>query len=196
MTGPWDEVRPNRDPRRHLRLGLRFYFDTNFVEDHSDAATQLREYHRAGSVDLWRTDTVDTELASASDERTRRDLLDASAPYVESLGVAVVGHSRFDHSFVGDDADEARLDRVYCILFPNSDRHDTSTGRSRRKLRDAMHIATAVRYGCSGFITRDNGDLVPKAAAIEKAFGLRIMQPEQAVAFVERIAARYDARSR
>jgi hypothetical protein len=180
-------------PENLERLGIRFYFDTNFVTDTSDAATRLRQLHEEGWINLWRTDTVDTELQNANDEK-RRGLLDRSAPYVESMGVLVWDHSRWGHAIWGNDDDAERLDRVFRVLFPGSKRTDQSTGRSRRKLRDAMHVATAIRYGANGFITRDEADLLARKLAIADDFdGFQIMTPEEAFAFVERARARNEA---
>lgn len=136
---------------------------------------------------------MDTELSDAADPA---DLFAASADYVESFGPAVFDHSRFDHAvFFGDD-DETRLDRVYSILFPGSDRRDSYAGRARRKIRDAMHIATAIRYGANGFVTQDKNDLVSKSDAIAEAFnGFRILTPESALAFIERMKTRYETRT-
>ena len=58
----------------------------------------------------------------------RRMLLDESAQHPESLGPLIIGHSRIDHSVIASDEDDERLDRVYKILFPGSDRHDDTTG--------------------------------------------------------------------
>lgn len=187
---------PQGIPLEHVeRLGVRFYFDTNFVTDDSPAAQELRQLHRDGWISLWRTDTVDTELASMPDGERRRELLEATSHYVQSFGPMVLGHSRLDFAVLGSDEDTERLDRVFAILFPGSARRDQSTGRARRKLRAAMHVATAIRYGANAFITRDGDDLLPKDAAIAKALnGFRIMTPECALAFAHRMLERYKTR--
>jgi hypothetical protein len=169
-------------------LGLRFYFDVNFVTDASAAAERLRQLHADGWINLCRTDTVDTELSDAKDDDKSRKLLGGSAPYVESLGPLVFGSSRQGHAVFGNDDDEDRLDRVYRILFPDSDRRDDSTERARRKIRDAMHLATSIRDGVNGFITWDERDLLRKAGVIAAAFrGFLVVTPEVALAFVERV---------
>jgi hypothetical protein len=184
--------------RTHLeRLGLRFYFDTNFVDDQTPAAMELRSLHDAGWIGLQRTDTVDTELAGDEDEERRTALLATSAEYVESFGPGIVGHSRTNHAVTASVDDRVRLNAVYAILFPGSDRRDSSTGRARGKLRDAMHVATAIRYGADGFITRDRRDLLRKADQIAAAFdSFRIVPPEVALAFVRRMKQRWDVRQR
>jgi hypothetical protein len=176
-------------------LGLLLYVDNNFIGDPSEAAESLRTFNREGWINLGRTDTVDTELADVKDPVKRAELLEESGTYVESFGPAVFDHSRLDHAVFAGEEDTDRIDAVYAILFPGSDRRDSSTGRARRKLRDAMHIATAIRYGGTLFVTRDLEDLVSKSDAIAAAFnGFRIMTPERALAFVQRVKARHDHR--
>jgi hypothetical protein len=179
------------------RLGVILYFDVNFVDCETRAARDLRRYHATGWITLLRCDTLDTELGDTKDGEKRQELLAASAPYIEALGPAVFGSSRLDHTVFGSDEDDARLDRVYSILFPGSDRRDDSTNRARRKVRDAMHLATAIRYGGNGFITLDERDLLRKSHEIAKAFnGFQVVSPEPALAFVERVKARFDGRGR
>ena len=116
--------------------------------------------------------------------------------FVELHGPACFDHSTFDHAVYAADDDDSRHQRVYRILFPESDRRDNLTGRGRRKFRDAMHVATAIRYGCNGFITLDGHDLVRKSGEIAAAFnGFQIMLPERALAFVRRQRERYDVRN-
>ena len=67
------------------------------------------------------------------------------------LGPAVWDHSRFDHSVFGSEEDRERLAAVFSALFPGADWAATSS-KSRR---DAMHVATAIRYGYTGFLTRE-----------------------------------------
>jgi len=122
------------------------YFDVNFVDDETPAAHRLRQYHAEGWITLIRSDTLDTELENTKDESKREELLAASRPYIESLGPGVVGSSRVGHMLIASDNDAAGLDRVYSILFPGSDRRHSS----HRKVRDAMHVATAIRYGGHG----------------------------------------------
>ena len=58
-----------------------------------------------------------------------------------------------------------------------------------------MHVATAIRYGANGFITRDIADLGSKEIEVAEAFnGFRIMTPERALGFVHRMFDRYKAR--
>ena len=176
------------------RLGLIFYVDTNFIGDKSPVAEALRALERDGWIALQKADTVDTELLDAADEARRDELLDESAAYIESQGPMVWDHSRWDHGVWAGRDDEERIDLVYRTLCPNSDRA-ASTGRGRRKMRDAMHVATAIRCDASAFITRDERDLVSRSDAIAKKFnGFRIMTPETALAFAERMKARYDHR--
>jgi predicted nucleic acid-binding protein len=189
---------PESIPPEYLeRLGLRFYIDNNIIGDRSPAVVELQTLHRDGRINLWRTDTVSTELADTTDQDKRRELLDEAAHHVESHGPAFYDHSTYDHAVYADASDDRRHERVYRILFPESDRSDNLTGRGRRKYRDAMHLATAIRYGCNGFITRDDHDLVRKSAEIASQFdGFQIMHPDDALACVRRERERHDIRTR
>ncbi len=187
---------PDGIPPEHVsRLGLMFYVDTNFVDDEAPAAEALRQLHRDGWINLQRTDTLDTELSDASDASKRDSLLRASSGYVESFGPVVVGHSRMGHALIGSEEDGARLDLAYRTLFPSPADPNQSARRATRKQRDAMHLATAIRYGCNGFITRDR-DFHSKAVVIAATFDdFRVMTPEDASAFVRRVVARYEHRT-
>lgn len=190
---------PRLAGRLENRLGLIFYVDTNFVGDNSDACERLRQLHKDGWIALQRTDDVDTELGDAKDLEKRRRLLDESAEYSEAFGPVIADHSRIGHSVFGNEDDEARLDRVYKILFPDSDRADTTVNRARHKLHDAMHLATAIRYGATsngGFVTRDERDILRKRGALAEAFhGFRVFLPEEALAFALRLLRRYEIRN-
>jgi hypothetical protein len=174
-------------------LGLLFHFDTNFVDDTSAAAAELRRLDADGWVTLQRADTVDTELDRHRDEERREQLLDESGGYPESLGPLVWNESRWDHSVFGSDDDAARLAQVFNLLFPGTDWSSTSRAAGNKR-RDAMHVATALRYGIGVFITRDQG-LLSKSGVIAAAFNdFKIMTPEEALAFALRMKARYEYR--
>jgi hypothetical protein len=90
--------------------------------------------------------------------------------------------------------DQERLDRVFAALFPG---RDLKSGRTQ-DVRDAMNIATAIRYGANGFITRDGAGksrgVLDGADTIKATFdGFSILSPEQALAFVKRMMRRWQA---
>lgn len=173
------------------RLRLTFYLDTNVLDDSSDWAVSLRSLSDAGWIDLVRTDTMDTELLRKPDADARAALLAQSALLPESLGVLVPDHSRIDSSVLGNEDDQARLDRVFAILFPYADRYSES-GRARGKIRDAMHVATAIRYGATAFVTLDRDDILVKAQDIEAAFdGFKILSVADAAALAATAKASY-----
>lgn len=167
--------------------GLRFVLDTNAVGNPDPATTaDLAELHKLfqeGLIDLTRTDTMDTELASASDEK-REDLLAASGQYVEHLGPMVIGHSRLDHAVLGNDDDARRIDKVYAILRPNGDR----SAANPHDVRDAMHIATAIRYGAGFFVTSDK-KVLAKRDDLRQAFDwFTVLGPAEALVVARRFA--------
>jgi hypothetical protein len=91
-----------------------------------------------------------------------------------------------DHSVLGSDVDDARIDAVLRILRPNALR-STAT---KNDLRDAMHVATAIRYGASHFVTSDKNILRRKAKLREAFDWFTVLTPTDAVALVRRFIAK------
>ena len=172
------------------KLGLRFVLDTNAVDDESAEMAELREMWRAGWIELTRTDTVDTELAQREDPEHRAHLLSLSGEMIEQFGPVVVGHSRIGFCVWGSDQESSEWDRLWEVMCPGRER---ATAR-KNDVRDAMHVATAMRYGLNALITRDKG-LLKKADPIKAAFnGFSIMTPAQALALAKRMLARHEYR--
>jgi len=158
------------------RASLSFYIDTNIIDATDDASVFLRRLNDEAWVYLQRTDVMDTELASAPADKWA-SLTGASSTYPEALGPGVWGHSRWDHAVWGNEDDGERIERVRQIL------HGSATGarKGTNHLRDAMHIATAIRYGSDGFVTHDSRAL-KKAQAISEVFsGFNLLSPLAAV---------------
>ncbi|MFI6280471.1 hypothetical protein [Streptomyces sp. NPDC050988] len=156
---------------------LVFFIDTHILDAPDAASVLLRKLHEANWISLRRTDAMDTELAAAPEEKWAA-LTEASASYAESFGPMVLDHSRLDHCVLGSDEDVARDEVVFSTLFPGADR---STCR-KNHIRDAMHVATAIRYGGRAFITHER-KLLNKSDQIAGLFqGFRIWSPAQALA--------------
>lgn len=168
-------------PDRYLsRLGIFFVIDTNLVDEESPEMDELRSLHEQGWFDLTRTDVMDTELRRAPDLKRAR-LLSLSGQYVEHQQPVALG---------GDDRN--RLDRLFSILFPGQEWAATRSSNCR----DTAHVAMAIRYGAKGFLTRDRG-LLGKAGEVKAAFdSFTIGEPAWALAFVQRLRARYEVRTR
>ena len=110
-----------------------------------------------------KTDTLDTELLENSHHNARR--LKKSDQYIESFGVAVLGHSRVGHSIIGSDADDKRFSEVLEILFGKKLRSNYAI----QEIRDAMHVMTTIRYGGNYLITYDK-KLLEKSQQIFSRF--------------------------
>ena len=144
--------------------GLNWYIDVHVID--RPAADDLRRLRDAGWICLNVTDTAHKETSAAKDEITRHRLEDQLLAYPIAMGPQVPGHSLSDISVRGGVADEQRLRNVFAALWPTNDYEDDvqqKTARARTRFRDAMHVATAIRYSGTGFITEDSGIL--KAAA-------------------------------
>jgi hypothetical protein len=178
---------PESIPARFLsRTGLRFVLDTHLLDDESLEMVKLRELHEDGWIDLTRTDVMDTELQEAAPEKAGH-LLMLSGEYVEHFGPMVLDHSRWDRSVWGSEDDAARLETVFAILFPGADRR----AARRQHTRDAMNVATAIRYGATGFITNEKR-LLNKSEVVKERFnGFLLYSPSQALVVSERFVARH-----
>ena len=144
--------------------GLNWYIDVHVID--RPAADDLRRLRDAGWICINVTDTAHTETSSAKDEITRHRLEDQLLAYPIAMGPLVLDHSLLDLSVIGGVADKQRLRNVFAALWPTNDYEDDAkkkTARGRTRFRDAMHVATAIRYSGTGFITEDSGIL--KAAA-------------------------------
>ena len=100
----------------------------------------------------------------------------------------MIGHSRWGHAVYASDEDSDRIDDLLWLFFPNSDRYATDRS-STHNLRDAMHIATALRYRYDAFVTADTR-LLKKADAIRRGCGIELLLPSEAVRLVEHRIAR------
>lgn len=169
---PADEVKPE------LNLaGLTFYIDVHIIDDKSAAVAELTRARSEGWIRIQKTDTLDTELMGKQDAVAREELLSQSRPFAESLGPWVLGHSRLGHLQLASPDDARRLDELFTILFPGSNRDRPNL----QSLRDTMHIATAIKYCADAFITREKR-LLNKSDRVLEAHGLRILTPEDAMA--------------
>ncbi len=172
------------------RLGIRFIIDTHLIDDPSREMAELRELRRGGWIQLFVSDIPATELSDAPIGR-RDKLLEYAGDYSEYLGPLVVGHSRLDHSVLGSEDDEKRLHQVFSCLFPGGDWFSAR----RQDVRDAMNVATAIRYVMTGFLTKDKR-LLRAGHRIRQAFnGFPILDPSDALAFVGRLQRRHEIRT-
>jgi hypothetical protein len=172
------------------RIELTFVIDNHIVDSDIPEAVELRRLDEQGWIDLVLTDVTKTEWRDADPDR-HAALLDQAVDYGEVYGPMVLGHSRIGRSVLGSAEDEDRLGRVFGILFPGT---DLLTAR-KQHIRDAMNVATAIRYGVNCFVTNDRR-LLNKRDAIKAAFNdFLVTSPEAALAFARRMIKRYEART-
>jgi hypothetical protein len=163
------------------------------VDGTTPAEIELRRLHTEGWIELVLTDVTRTEWLAANPDK-RQQLEDLALGYAEYHGPLVLGHSRLGSAVLGSPEDRERLERVFAALVPGTDLKSART----QDVRDAMNVATAIRYGTNGFITRDgigkDRGVLHSARAIRAAFDdFSILSPEQALAFVERMMRRWQA---
>jgi hypothetical protein len=173
---------------------LTFYADVNFLTDSSPAAELLRRARREGWVRLQVTDTVGVELpatgggvpaARTASGLTPDELHALAREYTESYGPLVLGHSRLGSSVLGSKDDADRIAEVFAILKPKAEWSKTRNNH----VRDALHLATAIRYAGDGFITRDQ-NVRKRADHIAGRFrDFAVLTPEDAYIRVASAAA-------
>jgi hypothetical protein len=169
----------------------RFVLDTSEVIEWSkfpDKYRELQSLVEQFRVSLARSDVVDTELDPPKNEIVDGYFL-ASVPFLELHGPVVLGHSRPNHSVFASEDDVRQLERVKEIVNirsnPSSQKHDQ---------RDAMHIATAMRYKYDGLITSD-GRLRKRHEAFLSEFGFRVVNVDTAVECVRSLIQHQDLRN-
>jgi hypothetical protein len=136
---------------------------------------QLFEWHDEGTIEVVKTDVVDTELRSPSH-------LGRSSRYHEDMGVGVWGHSRLGHCLWGGDEDVERDKVIQNILFPGESR-DQLDGR---QIRDIMALATHQKYGRDFFVTLDKKHILNKRQALKSALRIEVLTPDECVKFIEK----------
>jgi hypothetical protein len=178
------------DQRHENRTGLVFAIDNHIVDGQTAAEIELKRLHTDGWIELILTDVTKTEWLEAKPERQQL-LVELAVDYAEYFGPLVLGHSRLGSSVLGSEEDGDRLRRVFGIIFPTRIYEEAR----QQDLRDAMNVATAIRYAVNGFVTRDQVVLGSRDA-IRAAFdNFTIFSPEGAVAFANRMVLRWKARA-
>jgi hypothetical protein len=156
--------------------GIQWQIDVH-VLDREHAAT-LRRFHEAGWLSLESSDTTRVEIAGLADDDKREELEDLAWQFPMPMGPFVLGHSQFDSSVVASEEDQARIEAVYNVLWPDNAIEDDAAPTSslgRRRFRDALHVATAIRYGISAFITCDRRILAKRDELAELFGGFSVM---------------------
>jgi hypothetical protein len=169
------------------RTGLIFAIDNHIVDGKTPAELKLKRLNKDGWIQLVLTDVTRTEWKTAQ-PRTRQRLEELAIDYVEYWGPLTLDQSRLGSAKLGSCEDQERLERVFGVLFPG---HELKTGNTQ-DVRDAMHVALAIRYSINGFITRDgigkDKGILDRAEAIKATFdNFSIMTPERALALADRM---------
>lgn len=158
------------------RTAFTLFIGTTIIGSDDQPVLALRRLQEEGWINLERTDTMDTEFLNAPPE-VQASLTEESSQYPKAFGQLILDHSRLDSSVLGDDDDEARLHRVFAILYPG-----VTWGKARKNhVRDAVHVATALRYGGHGFVTYDKRMLNKHDQVAAQFGGFLILSPAQAV---------------
>ncbi len=156
--------------------GIQWQIDVH-VLDREYAAT-LRRFHVDGWLVLQSSDTTRVEIAGHQDADRREQLEDLAWQFPMPMGPFVPGHSKLDFAFLASDEDQNRIRAVYETLWPDNVMEDDATPTSslgRRRFRDALHVATAIRYGIGAFITCDGRVLAKREMLASLFSGFNVM---------------------
>jgi predicted nucleic acid-binding protein len=162
-------------------VGLYLFIDTNALigalyRDDA-AAKELFRLWDEGWIGLGRTDTMNTECFEGQDASTQAQREEEAADFPEAYGPFVLDHSRLGSAAFASSEDEARIKDAFAIFFP-----ETSWSVAKKNaMRDAMHVATAARYGGHAFVTNDEA-LFKKDQLIAQRLAIRVWSPQQALA--------------
>jgi len=150
-------------------------FDTSVIyPDDGQTPTAIRDLerlHEKGSIIIFKTDVVDTELGE-----NKKELSAKSARFLEDMGFAVYGHSRYSHALYGSGS-QYPFEELRELVFPNFNQM-TKTNQDKAT-RDAMHLATHYMYRRDFFVTLDNRHLIANRRSLEARFGIIVLTPDE-----------------
>jgi predicted nucleic acid-binding protein len=144
---------------------------------------KLVTFREQGFVELVRSDLVDQELSVAYHNKSGESF-DLTSHFVEMMGPAVLDDSRIGHVVSASEDDIQKVELVRSIIF------GLKTQLSHNDKRDVKHLVTAIRYGCSWFVTRDNR-LLKYSGEIKNRFELSIVTPVEALGRVQKHVDRF-----
>jgi hypothetical protein len=165
----------------------RVHVDVNVLDEDRPEGGWFHQLNDEGRLRLHLADIGAREANDATDPVVHAGLLCTTADMEEAAGVFVLDHSLLDGG--GEPAaggEAARLDAVHRAIWFRSwqDDADNPSGNARRRLRDSMHVDTAIRQAADVFVTRD-GDVLEADDAIHAQWGLRVLSPPDARAWLE-----------
>ena len=158
----------------------RFVLDTSDVIERWDNPAEyldLEQLRNENRVVLAKTDVVDTELDPNKNVVLCGSFL-ASIDLLELHGPMVIDNSRSGHSVIASEEDAIRLERVKTLIKVR----EASERNKKHDVRDAMHLATSIRYGFSGLITGDHRLLKLDKKFLQE-FGFRVFNVADAISF-------------
>jgi predicted nucleic acid-binding protein len=165
----------------------RFVLDTSDVIERWNSPAEyldLEQLRNENRVVLAKTDVVDAEL-DPNKNFVLGGVFLASIDLLELHGPMVFDNSRLGHSVFASEEDVIRLDRVKTLIKVR----EASTRNNKHDERDAMHLATSIRYGFSGLITGDHR-LLKLDKEFSQEFGFRIFNVADAVSFANQLISK------
>lgn len=128
---------------------------------------------------IEKADTLDTELLE--NPSYNADRLKKSDGYIESYGLAVLGHSRLGPSVLGTEKEDQEFSEILEIIFGKKQRSEYT----KQEIRDAMHVMTAIRYGGTYLITNDKKMILSSDKLFKRFNSTKISSPIEALQMIK-----------
>jgi hypothetical protein len=174
QTGGLMGSTPHRDWQRPNLLGFRVMIDSQMLDQGGEYGPTLRQIESEGWVRYHLSDTAVVESLNTTDETRREELVELAGRRAVSMGTFVIDQSHIDMAFIGTDGDVARLYALHDLIWPSSWEVDAvrvavGSKKAGARIRDTMHVDTAIKYAFDAFITHDGG-IIKAADRIAAAY--------------------------
>ncbi len=161
---------------------LNITIDTNCinVKQAIKELNQLEAFDKKGVVKIVKTDVMDTEfLDDKGNDADKRKAKAAKLP--EDIGIAVFGHSRFDHMKFASEETTKEQNEIIEIVFQKP-----ATQLTKQQRRDTMHLHTHLINHSDIFVTTDCKHIWGKRVELKDRFGIVVAKPAECIQYIKK----------
>lgn len=169
-------------------------FDTSCInaKQRVQELNQLEAWQKEGLITIVSSTSVEEELLQLDKEQPDREpyraqRLEKFNTYdAEDTAYGVIGYSRIGISTkLGSESTKEEMEHVAAILFPNSSWFSLTDSQRR----DVMALHTHWTYKRDIFVTLNTKDFIGKNEVkrnrLKETFGILVMSPKEALAYVK-----------